>query len=227
MPTAFSVDVNQYVERGLSWLLQHLGSLFASVAKVMVSIFIFLIALYYMFKDGRKLKMAVIAASPLQDTHDEIIFNKLALAINSVIRGNLAVALIQGILTAVGFALFGVPNPTLWGSVAAIAALVPSVGTALVLFPAILFLYWSGAALSRARTSSLGSDSGRAHRQLFGAETRRTRNAAPPVSYSSFHSGRHRPLRASRILARAARLEHAFSSFSRFIPLSTRNTKAA
>ena len=57
-------------------------------------------------------------------------------------------ALIQGILTAVGFALFGVPNPTLWGSVAAIAALVPSVGTALVLFPAILFLYWSGAALS-------------------------------------------------------------------------------
>ena len=79
--------------------------------------------------------------------HDETIFNKLAVAINSVIRGNLAVALIQGILTAVGFALFGVPNPTLWGSVAAIAALVPSVGTALVLLPAILFLYW-GEALS-------------------------------------------------------------------------------
>ena len=148
MPTVFSVDINQYVERGLSWLLQHLGSLFASVAKVMVSIFIFLIALYYMFKDGHRLKMAVIVVSPLQDIHDETIFNKLAVAVNSVIRGNLAVALIQGILTAVGFALFGVPNPTLWGSVAAIAALVPSVGTALVLLPAILFLYWSGETLS-------------------------------------------------------------------------------
>ena len=62
----------------------------------MVSIFTFLIALYYMFKDGHKLKMAVIAVSPLQDMHDETIFNKLAVAINSVIRGNLAVAVVQG-----------------------------------------------------------------------------------------------------------------------------------
>lgn len=147
-PTEFSADINQYVQQGLSWLLQHLGSLFASVAKVMVSIFIFLIALYYVFKDGYKLRAAVIALSPLQDVHDETIFNKLAVAVNSVIRGNLAVALIQGILTAIGFALFGVPNPTLWGSVAAIAALVPSVGTALVLIPAILYLYWSGETLS-------------------------------------------------------------------------------
>lgn len=144
VPMAFSVDADQYAQQGLRWLLQHLGSLFASVAKVMVGIFIFLIALYYVFKDGRKLKAAVIALSPLQDVHDETIFNKLAVAINSVIRGNLAVALIQGILTAIGLALFGVPNPTLWGSVAAIAALVPSVGTALVLIPAILYLYFSG-----------------------------------------------------------------------------------
>lgn len=144
VPMAFSVDADQYAQQGLRWLLQHLGSLFASVAKVMVSIFIFLIALYYVFKDGRKLRAAVIALSPLQDVHDETIFNKLAVAINSVIRGNLAVALIQGILTAIGLTLFGVPNPTLWGSVAAIAALVPSVGTALVLIPAILYLYFSG-----------------------------------------------------------------------------------
>src|SRR3989344_2894593 len=141
-PIEFSTDINQYITQGLHWLLQHLGTFFASVAKVLLSIFIFLVALYYLFKDGHKLKKAVIVLSPLQDTHDELIFTKLALAVNSVVRGNLTIALIQGLLTAVGFMLFGVHNPALWGSVAAMAALVPSVGTALVIFPAVLYLYF-------------------------------------------------------------------------------------
>ena len=106
-------------------MLQHIGPLFANVAKAMVGIFIFLIALYYLFKDGHKLKTAVVALSPLQDIHDETIFDKLVLAINSVIKGSLAVAFIQGILTAVGLAIFGVPNAVLWSSVAAITALIP------------------------------------------------------------------------------------------------------
>jgi len=147
VPMGFSVDVNQYLKQGLSWLLQHLGPLFANVAKVIIGVFVFLIALYYLFKDGQKLKKAVVALSPLQDIHDETIFNKLGLAINSVIKGNLAVALVQGILTAIGFAIFGIPNAALWGSVAAIAALIPGIGTALVLIPAILFLFLSGKTL--------------------------------------------------------------------------------
>ncbi len=144
----FSVDFNQYLRQGLNWLLQHLGLFFANVAKVILGIFVFLIALYYLFKDGRKLKGAVVALSPLQDIHDETIFNKLELAINSVIKGNLAVAFVQGILTGVGFAIFGVPSPALWGSVAAIAALIPGIGTALVFIPAILFLFFSGETFS-------------------------------------------------------------------------------
>ncbi len=144
VPIESSLDVSQYLKQGLSWLLQHLGSLFANVAKAMVGIFIFLVALYYLFKDGRKLKAGIVALSPLQDIHNETIFNKLGLAINSVIKGNLAVALIQGILTAIGFAISGVPNAALWGSVAAITALIPGIGTALVLLPAILYLYFSG-----------------------------------------------------------------------------------
>ncbi|MSR73054.1 AI-2E family transporter [Candidatus Parcubacteria bacterium] len=143
-----SIDINEYLKQGLSWLLQHLGPLFANVAKAMVGVFIFLVALYYLFKDGYKLKRDVVALSPLQDIHDETIFNKLTMAINSVIKGSLAVALVQGILTAIGFAIFGVPNATLWGSVATITALIPGIGTALILLPAILYLYFSGEMIS-------------------------------------------------------------------------------
>ncbi len=98
----------------------------------------------YLFKDGSKMKKAIVIFSPLRDIHDEAIISKLALAVKSVIGGNVVVAIVQGILTAVGFMMFGVPNAGLWGSVAAIASLVPTVGTSLVVVPAVLYLFFSG-----------------------------------------------------------------------------------
>lgn len=136
-----SLNIDQYLKQGLGWLLQHLGFIFGSFAKMTVSSFLFLIALYYLLKDGRKLKAAIITLSPLSDADDEAIFQKLEMAVDSVMKGSLLIALVQGVLTAVGFAIFGVPNAVLWGSVAAIAALIPGIGTALVLTPAILFLF--------------------------------------------------------------------------------------
>jgi predicted PurR-regulated permease PerM len=141
-------NIDDYLKQGLSWLLQHLGSVFGSFVKTAASSFLFLIALYYLLKDGRKFKAVIIALSPLSDTDDETISQKLAVAIHSVMKGSLLIAFIQGVLTSVGFAIFGVPNAVLWGSVAAIAALIPGIGTALVLIPAILFLFLRGEAFS-------------------------------------------------------------------------------
>ncbi len=140
----FSLNIDQYFKQILSWLIQHLGAVFSSFAKIMISSFLFLFALYYLLKDGQKLKKKIIALSPLTDTDNEIIFKKLELTVNSVIKGKLIISLIQGVLTAVGFAVFGVPNAVLWGTVAAIAALIPGIGTALVLIPAIIFLFLRG-----------------------------------------------------------------------------------
>ena len=81
---AGSLDVSQYMKQGLSFLIQHLGTIFSNIAKILVGVFILFIALYYLFKDGHKLKKSVIALSPLSDVYDETIFSKLELAINSV-----------------------------------------------------------------------------------------------------------------------------------------------
>jgi len=142
---AESLDFGQYMEQGLSFLIKHLGTVFSNVAKIMVGIIVLFIALYYLFKDGHELRKSVIALSPLSDVYDETIFRKLELAINSVVLGSISVALVQGVLTAIGLAVFGVPNPVFWGSVATVTALIPGVGTSIVLIPSILFLFFTGA----------------------------------------------------------------------------------
>lgn len=140
----FDLDLNKYVEQFLNWLLPYWGSLFSNLIKITTSTFIFLIALYYMFKDGEKLKLAIREMSPLKDSYDNTIFKKMENAINSIIKGSLIIAIIQGIVTSIGFLIFGVPSAFLWGTIASITALIPSVGTSLVVVPAIIYLFFSG-----------------------------------------------------------------------------------
>jgi len=140
---SFNFKADQYLKDGANWLLQNLGAIFSNLARLLVNSFIFLIAFYYLLKDGQKMKKIIVDLSPLGNTEDETIFKKLGSAINSVVRGNLIIAIIQGTSTAIGLTIFGVPNPVLWGTLAAITALIPGVGTSLVIIPSIAFLFLS------------------------------------------------------------------------------------
>ncbi|MCR4322578.1 MAG: AI-2E family transporter [Candidatus Azambacteria bacterium] len=142
------IDIDQSLEQLLGWIVGKLGVIFSGVTSVIIGFVLSMLALYYLLKDGKKLEEVLITLSPLKDTDDRDIFNKLAQAVHSVIWGTLVVALVQGVLVSVGFYIFGVPNGALWGSVAAIAALIPFIGTTLIVFPAVLYLFIFGDTLS-------------------------------------------------------------------------------
>lgn len=144
LPSGFSLNFDQYIKQAATWLVQNLGSLFSNAANFMANAFIFLLAFYYLLKNGDDLKKIVLRLSPLSETENEAILNKLELSINSVVRGNLVVGLIQGALTAIGLTIFGVPSAVLWGMIAAITSLIPGVGTSIVIIPAIAYLFLTG-----------------------------------------------------------------------------------
>ena len=137
----FSFNLNQQLRELLSFMIQNIGGVFAGIAETIAGLFLGLIAFYYFLKDGEKFIQNLIAVSPLPNAYDEEIFKKLGAAVNSVVKGSIVIALLQGILTSIGFLIFGVPNPALWGSLAAITALLPGLGTALINGPAIAFLF--------------------------------------------------------------------------------------
>lgn len=144
IPEDFQIDIGQYVKQGLAFLIENLGAVFSSFAKMLINLLVFLIAFYFLLKDGSKLKNYLVVLSPLEDTDDEFIVSRLKTAVSAAVKGNLTIGLIQGVLTGIGFAIFGVPNAVLWGSVAVISAFLPGIGTALVITPAIIFLFITG-----------------------------------------------------------------------------------
>lgn len=141
-------DATEYLRQGLSWILDNLSIFFGGFLRIAFGLFLMLLALFYFLRDGKKFIEALIRLSPLSDDSDEKIMQKIVVAVNSVVRGHLVIGIIQGFLSGVGFAIFGMPSPILWGTVAAVASLAPTVGTSLVLVPAISFLFLTGHALS-------------------------------------------------------------------------------
>ena len=137
-------ETESYVFQFLALIRDHFGDIFSGLAKFFVSTFIFLIAFYYFLKDGDVIKQKIIEASPFSDSRDEEIFKRLRMAIVSVVKGSILVALLQGILTSFGFLIFGVPSAFLWGGVTVIAALIPGIGTSLIITPAIVYLFFIG-----------------------------------------------------------------------------------
>ena len=69
-------------------------------------------------------------------------------ALRGVLLGVVLVALAQGILCGVGFAVAGVKQPAFWGMLATLVAPIPLVGTALVWLPLCLMLWFTGSTLA-------------------------------------------------------------------------------
>ena len=140
----FNLEFSSYIKTLAGWLLGNLGHIFSSTVEIIVGIFLVLVSLYFFLKDGARFKEWVTKISPLDDEYDDKIFSSLRQIIHAVVIGTLAVALVQGVLVGLGLLIFGVPNVTLWGMVAALSAMIPAIGTGLVTVPAVVYLFFSG-----------------------------------------------------------------------------------
>ena len=144
LPVLGSINISELLLSSFQKFGQNLGSIITSTTGLIFRFFIALIALFYFIKDGKRFLQEIVMLSPLEDSEDDAIVQKLNTVAHSLIRGTLVVATIQGLLTGLGFLIFGVPNPVLWGSLAAVSALVPTLGTGIILLPAIIYLFATG-----------------------------------------------------------------------------------
>jgi len=144
LPHGFSFDLNQKASEFIILISNNVAQIFSSTLSTIFGFILLLLTIFYFLKDGAEWKKSLITLSPMSDTDDQKILERLKQTINGVLKGTLLIALLQGLLMGIGLSIFGVPNSALWAVVAAIASLIPSVGTALVSVPAIIFLFFIG-----------------------------------------------------------------------------------
>src|SRR3989344_517420 len=144
LPEVMAFDINEKTADFISYVSRNIANIFGTTVSAFFSFILMLLIIFYFLKDGIKWKKAMMVLSPLGDKDDEKIIARLAFSVNAVIKGYLLIALVQGILMGFGLWLFNIPNPALWGVVAAVCSLLPTFGTALISVPAIIFLFFTG-----------------------------------------------------------------------------------
>ncbi len=141
----FTINLTEQIRQSAEWFVGNIGSIFAGTISTIFIVFIALIGSFYFFRDGREFLKIIIKISPLPDSDDQVILSRLAIAVRSVATGVLLVSLIQGTMAALGFTIFGIDRAVLWGAIGAIMAMIPGIGTPLIMVPGILFLFFTGA----------------------------------------------------------------------------------
>lgn len=144
LPSGIVFDINKKTTDFISYVSSNIANIFTATVSAFFSFLLILLIIFYCLKDGAQWRKAIIVLSPLPDKDDEKIIRRFAQAVNGVIKGSLFIALMQGVLLGLGFWIFGISNGALWGVVAAITSLIPTLGTSLVSIPAIIFLFTTG-----------------------------------------------------------------------------------
>lgn len=121
-----------------------ISDILISVPVFMLHMFITLFVMFFLFKDGHLLINKVERLLPLKEKHRDRVLKKLNDMTFAVIYGSIAVAIIQGTLGGIGFFIFGLPTPLLWGLVMIFASFIPYVGSTIIWLPAALFLIFNG-----------------------------------------------------------------------------------
>ncbi|HIG75994.1 MAG TPA: AI-2E family transporter [Bacteroidetes bacterium] len=114
-------------------------------AEFLLLLAVTLYLLFFFLRDGESLVEMLVRALPLGDVRERRLFSRFAAVTRATVKGSFIVAAVQGAIGGVTFALLGLGAPVLWGSIMAVCALIPAVGTALVWVPAVGYLLATGA----------------------------------------------------------------------------------
>ena len=143
-----AADLQAWLEAGLRTLAAKTAGAASSLAigffGVAASFFIMVFTLFFFFRDGDDLWKRVIAAIPAERAKTGALTARLDAVLRAVMAGTILTAIVQGAFGAIGFAIFGLPSPVVFGAAMALLSLLPVGGTAIVWLPAAVVLIAEG-----------------------------------------------------------------------------------
>lgn len=127
-----------------TFLFSQTGWLISNGTKFVFYFGLMIFTMYYFFKDGESVIKQIKSVVPLTKDQVNRTFRQLRDVVYAAMYGGVVVALLQGLLGGILFAIFGIPSPVFWGAVMAILSVIPFVGAFVIYIPAGIILMFGG-----------------------------------------------------------------------------------
>lgn len=126
------------------FLYRQLSSIASNILNLMVHFFLMMLVIYYLFRDAASLKDYLIQLLPIPGQQLEEVINKFREMGKAIILGNGFAGAVQGFFGGLGFFIFGLEAPFLWGTMIAFMAFMPIVGASIVFVPVTALMIIQG-----------------------------------------------------------------------------------
>jgi predicted PurR-regulated permease PerM len=123
-----------------TWLSARVFSFVGSATSAVLNLVIAFFGLYYLLRSNSDTWRVIQSYIPFSPATADELRDRFVSVTEATLLGTMLIAVIQGTLIGVGFWIVGLANPFFWGTVTAIASILPVLGTALVWLPAVLVL---------------------------------------------------------------------------------------
>ncbi|MDF1545670.1 MAG: AI-2E family transporter [bacterium] len=144
----FDAIIRESVDKVSGVILGQTSWLIANGTKAVFYFFLMIFSMYYFFKDGDSIIDTLKRLMPLTDKQIDVTFGHLRDVTEATMYGGVVVALIQGLLGGVLFAIVGIPSAIFWGAIMAFLAIIPLVGAFIIYLPAGIILILGGSYIS-------------------------------------------------------------------------------
>lgn len=133
-------QIRGFAERALSSVPAALNATLNIFSNLVLALFL----LYFMLTGGRRMERRVQEFLPLKQRNLDTAWKETRTMVVSNAIGIPVLAILQGILASIGYAIFGVEEWGLWGVLSGVFSIVPIVGTALIWIPLTAYLFATG-----------------------------------------------------------------------------------
>jgi len=133
------------------------GGLVRGAALFLFDLVITLALLFFLLRDAPALAAWLRRMLPFAPAQNERLLALTRDLVSASVTATLAIAVAQGIIGGVGFALLGIRGATLWGLIMGILSFLPVVGATLVWLPAAVWLLLSGSVVKGGILLALGA----------------------------------------------------------------------
>jgi predicted PurR-regulated permease PerM len=113
-------------------------------ANLLMNQAILLFVLYYMLVHGKEMEAFLANIIPLKKQNIDLLVSETKHIVKASALGIPLISIIQGLTSAVGYAIFGVDNFVLWGFLTGVLAFFPIIGTMIIWVPLVIYMYVSG-----------------------------------------------------------------------------------
>jgi predicted PurR-regulated permease PerM len=151
LSSRYEIDLNllfeEYVTPSLKsiglYISSQLGNLFSNALNLVLGFFIMAATIFYFLRDGELIGKAMMRLSPLKSVDELHVYRRFKEVSWAIFYGTFISAGAQGLLAGLGFWIFGLAAPVLWGVIMGFLSLIPLLGPYIIFIPAAIFLFFT------------------------------------------------------------------------------------